>query len=63
MRNRDIENAVNECNRFTKLANVYLAFDSDNSEADAADLKRFALDALRSLRKLREEAGGEAETA
>lgn len=53
VRDRDIENAIDECNRFTKLADVHLSSDV-NTEADLADLKRYALDAMRSLRKVRE---------
>lgn len=62
VRDRDIENAIDECNRFTKLADIHLSNDN-NTEADLADLKRYALDAMRSLRKVRELEEAEAETA
>lgn len=46
MRQRDIETAIEECSRFATLAERHLE--------DEADIRRYALDAIRSLRKLLE---------
>jgi hypothetical protein len=52
LRDRDIENAIEECDRFTRLANNYFHTET-NTEEDTADLRRFALDAMRALRRIR----------
>ena len=55
MRQRDIETAIEECTRFATLAERHLDDDTEPSTAeDDADIRRYALDAIRSLRKLRE---------
>ena len=54
IRDRDIETAIHECARFGELADRYLEDDAVNTPEDAADLRRYALDAIRALRKVRE---------
>jgi hypothetical protein len=55
MRQRDIETAIEECTRFATLAERHLDDDTEPSTPeDEADIRRYALDAIRSLRKLRE---------
>lgn len=54
IRDRDIETAIHECARFGELADRYLEEDAVNTPEDAADLRRYALDAIRALRKVRE---------
>lgn len=57
MRHRDIETAIEECHRFAAMAERHMDDDTEPSTAeDEADLRRYALDAIRSLRKLRESA-------
>jgi len=55
MRQRDIETAIEECTRFAAMAERHLEDEAEPSTAeDEADIRRYALDAIRSLRKLRE---------
>ena len=55
MRQRDIETAIEECTRFATLAERHLEDEAEPSTPeDEADIRRYALDAIRSLRKLRE---------
>jgi hypothetical protein len=55
MRQRDIETAIEECSRFAAMAERHLEDEAEPSTAeDEADIRRYALDAIRSLRKLRE---------
>ncbi len=49
-----IKNAIDECNRFSKLANDILE-SGEVTPADEDVLKRFSLDAMRSLRRVRGE--------
>jgi hypothetical protein len=52
LRDRDIQNATEECYRFIRLAEAHLDAET-NTEEDTADLRRFALDAMRALRRIR----------
>ena len=55
MRQRDIETAIEECSRFAAKAERHLEDEAEPSTPEGdADIRRYALDAIRSLRKLRE---------